>query len=146
MLFRSDVSAAALAVATSNAQRHSVADRITFLEGDLFGPVAGQTFDLIVSNPPYIADAEFPSLEVGVRDFEPRTALDGGPDGLGFYRRIAADVVNHLVPGGFLMVEIGATQEAAVRELLAARLELGPTLRDAAGRPRVVTATRRPGS
>jgi len=141
-----DVSAAALTVAASNAQRHGVADRVTFLEGDLFGPVAGQAFDLIVSNPPYIADAEFASLDVGVREFEPRAALAGGPDGLDFYRRIAADAASFLSPGGTVVVEIGATQEAAVRELFAARLEPGPSFKDAAGRPRVATANSRPGS
>jgi release factor glutamine methyltransferase len=141
-----DASAPALAVAAANAQKHGVADRITLLEGDLFGPVAGQTFDLIVSNPPYIAQGEFSSLDVGVRDFEPRSALDGGPDGLNFYRRIAAEAANYLVPGGSILVEIGATQEAAVRELFGATLELGPTYKDAAGRPRVVSAKRRQGS
>jgi release factor glutamine methyltransferase len=141
-----DVSPTALAVAKSNAEKHGVADRITFTEGDLFGPVAGHTFDLIVSNPPYIAEAEFPSLDVGVRDFEPRSALAGGPDGLDFYRRIATEASNYLVPGGVVLVEIGATQESAVRDLFAAHLEVGPTYKDAAGRPRVVSATRRPGS
>jgi release factor glutamine methyltransferase len=141
-----DVSPTALAVATANAETHGVADRITLLEGDLFGPVAGQTFDMVVSNPPYIAHSEFPTLAIGVRDFEPRSALDGGPDGLEFYRRIAADVANYLVPGGPVLVEIGSTQEAAVRDLFAARLDVGPTYRDMAGRPRVVSATRRPGS
>lgn len=141
-----DVSSPALAVAIGNAQRHGVADRITFLEGDLFAPVAGQTFDLIVSNPPYIADAEFTSLDVGVREFEPRAALAGGPDGLDFYRRIAADVQTYLCPGGAILVEIGATQEAAVRDLFAARLDSDTSFKDSAGRPRVVTAKRRPGS
>jgi release factor glutamine methyltransferase len=141
-----DVSPTALAVAAGNAQRHAVADRVTFLEGDLFGPVAGQTFDLVVSNPPYIARSEFPALDAGVREFEPRAALDGGPEGLDFYRRIAADVANYLGPGGAVMVEIGATQEPAVRELFAAHLDPGPGFKDAAGRPRVVTARRRAGS
>src|SRR4051812_39033952 len=141
-----DVSPAALAVAAANAQTHGVAARITFLEGTLFGPVAGQTFDLIVSNPPYIARSEFPALDAGVREFEPRAALDGGPEGLDFYRRIAADVANHLAPCGAVMVEIGATQEPAVRELFAAHLDPGPSFKDAAGRPRVVTARRRAGS
>jgi release factor glutamine methyltransferase len=133
-------------VAIGNAQRHGVADRITFLEGDLFAPVAGQTFDLIVSNPPYIADAEFAALDVGVREFEPRAALAGGPDGLDFFRRIAADVQTYLSPGGAILVEIGATQEAAVRDLFAARLDPDTSVKDSAGRPRVVTAKRRPGS
>jgi release factor glutamine methyltransferase len=141
-----DISTAALAVAASNAERHGVADRITYLEGDLFSPVTGQTFDLVVSNPPYIADAEFAALDVGVRDFEPRTALAGGPDGLDVYRRIAADVANVLAPGGVVVVEIGATQEVAVRELFAHHLDIGPSFKDPAGRPRVLTANRRPGS
>jgi release factor glutamine methyltransferase len=141
-----DVSGPALVIAAANAQTHGLADRVTFLEGDLFAPVAGKMFDMIVSNPPYIAESEFPSLDVGVRDFEPRSALDGGPDGLNFYRRIAADVANHLNPGGSVLVEIGATQEAAVRELFGATLEFGPTYKDTAGRPRVVSAKRRPGS
>jgi release factor glutamine methyltransferase len=141
-----DISSQALAVAASNAQRHGIADRVTFVEGDLFGPVAGQTFDLVVSNPPYISHGEFASLDVGVREFEPRAALDGGPEGLDFYRRIAADVANYVAPDGAVMVEIGATQERAVRDLFAATLEPGPAFRDAAGRPRVVTAKRRAGS
>src|SRR5262249_10205401 len=135
-----DVSGAAIAVATANAARYCVADRITFAAGDLFAAVSGQAFDLIVSNPPYIAHGEFPGLDVGVREFEPRSALDGGPDGLNFYRRIAAEAPAHLAAGGSLLVEIGATQEAAVRELFAAHLELGPTFKDPAGRPRVVSA------
>lgn len=138
-----DVSAAALAVAAGNAAKHGVADRVTFLEGDLFAPVAGQTFDVIVSNPPYIAHGEFPTLDPGVRDFEPRSALDGGPDGLDVYRRLAAAAADFLAPGGTLLVEIGPTQAPAVRELFAARLDPGPTFKDAAGRPRVVTAKRR---
>jgi len=135
-----DVSSSAITIATGNAARHGVADRITFAEGDLFTPVAGQTFDLIVSNPPYIAHGEFQGLDVGVRDFEPRSALDGGPDGLDFYRRIAAEAPAYLAPGGSLLVEIGATQEAPVRELFAVHLEPGPTFKAPAGRPRVVSA------
>jgi release factor glutamine methyltransferase len=137
-----DASASALAVAAGNAAKHAVADRVAFLEGDLFAPVAGQTFDAIVGNPPYIAHAEFPVLDPGVRDFEPRAALDGGPDGLAFYRRIAAEAPAYLNPGGTILLEVGATQAAVVRELLAAHLDAGPTFNDPAGRPRVVTAKR----
>jgi len=135
-----DVSSSAITIATENAARHGVTDRVTFAQGDLFAPVAGLTFDLIVSNPPYIAHGEFANLDVGVREFESRPALDGGPDGLDFYRRIAAEVPVYFSPGGALLVEIGATQEAAVRELFAAHLEPGPTFKDPAGRPRVVSA------
>lgn len=139
-----DASPEALAVASRNAARHQVTDRVGFRQGDLFGPVAGETFDLVVSNPPYIAQSEFPALDRGVRDFEPRAALDGGPDGLDFFRRIAAEVVNYLKPGGTVLVEVGATQAEAVRDLFGAQLEVGKTFPDSAGRPRVVSAKRRP--
>ncbi|MBA4067634.1 MAG: peptide chain release factor N(5)-glutamine methyltransferase [Isosphaera sp.] len=138
-----DASADALDVAKRNATRHGVADRVEFLHGDLFAPLpAGAAFDLVVSNPPYIAQHEFAGLPTDVRDHEPRTALDGGPDGLDFYRRIAAGVGPFLKPGGRLLLEIGATQEADVRAVLGGRpeLEVGPTLKDLARLPRVVTA------
>jgi release factor glutamine methyltransferase len=138
-----DVSASAIEVASGNAKTHGVADRVSFVEGDLFTPVIGRTFDLIVSNPPYIAHGEFATLDPGVRDFEPRSALDGGVDGLDFYRRIANEVPVFLAPGATILVEIGSTQEPAVRDLFAAQLELGPTLKDTAGRPRVITARRK---
>lgn len=141
-----DVSPDALAVAKKNAAKHGVADRMTFLQGDLFGPLPpGSTFDLVVSNPPYIAQSEFASLAPDVRDHEPRMALDGGPDGLAFYRRIASGVVPFLKPGGSLLLEIGYTQDEAVRGLLAERpeLEVGPTLKDTGGHSRVVTAKRK---
>jgi len=141
-----DVSPDALAVATRNAAKHGVADRMTLLQGDLFAPLtSGSTFDLIVSNPPYIAANEFAALMPDVRDHEPRVALDGGADGLIFYRRIAAAVGPFLKPGGKLLLEIGATQDGDVRALLAERpeLEVGLTLKDDARLTRVVTAKKR---
>ncbi len=98
----------------------------------------------MVSNPPYIAQGEFADLAPDVRDHEPRGALDGGSDGLAFYRRIAAGVVPFLKPGGRLVMEIGHTQNEAVRATLAEwpELEVGPTLKDMAGHPRVVTVKR----
>ena len=141
-----DISPDALAVAQRNAAKHSVADRMTFLQGDLFEPIAaGSTFDLIASNPPYIAANEFAELDPDVRDHEPRVALDGGADGLIFYRRIAAAVGPFLKPGGKLLLEIGSTQDADVRALLAERpeLEVGPTLKDDAKHTRVVTARKK---
>jgi len=138
-----DISPKALAIARGNAEHHGVAERVTFLEGDLFAPVAVQTFDLIVSNPPYIAHAEFPTLDPGVRDFEPRSALDGGPDGLEFYRRLAAEAGQFLNPSGTILVEIGSTQEESVRALFAERMKVGNTIRDLGGRPRVIAAQRR---
>jgi release factor glutamine methyltransferase len=141
-----DVSPDALAVARRNAERHGVADRMTFLLGDLFAPLPlGSTFDLIVSNPPYIAAGEFADLAPDVRDHEPRAALDGGPDGLAFYRRIAAGVGPFLKPGGKLLLEVGHTQDEPVRRLLAERaeLEVGPTAKDLGKIPRVVTAKKK---
>lgn len=141
-----DVSPDALAVAKRNAAKHGVAERMTFRQGDLFGALpAGATFDMVVSNPPYIAQGEFASLAPDVRDHEPRIALDGGPDGLAFYRRITAGVGPLLKPGGSLLLEIGWTQEDVVRALVAERPELepGPTLKDMGKHPRVVTAKRR---
>ena len=138
-----DVSPDALEVARRNATRHGVADRVTFLHGDLFAPLpAGSAFDLVASNPPYIAHHEFAGLQREVRDHEPRGALDGGADGLAYYRRIAAGVGPVLKPGGRLLLEIGSTQDADVRAILAAQpeLEVGPTLKDMAGHPRVVSA------
>jgi release factor glutamine methyltransferase len=137
-----DVSPDALAVARKNAERHNLAGRIRFLEGDLFDAVpAGERFAFVLSNPPYIDPAEFPSLAPEVRDHEPRLALDGGPGGLAAYERIAARAGDFLEPGGRLILEIGSTQCEAVRGLLAARgLTAGPALPDAAGLPRVVVA------
>ena len=135
-----------LAVAKRNAEKHGVASRITFLQGDLFSPLPpGGTFDLVASNPPYIAQHEFAGLAPDVRDHEPRVALDGGPDGLEFYRRIAAGVGLFLKPGGKLLLEVGVTQAEAVRGLLAAQpdLEVGPTVKDLGGHARVVTTKRR---
>jgi len=137
-----DASADAVQVATANAVKHGVADRVTILPGDLFDPVAGQTFDLIVSNPPYIGHEEFAGLDKGVRDFEPRQALDGGVDGLDFYRRIAMSAAAHLAPGGAIFVEIGQTQGPAVEALLTTHVGPGKTYVDMSGRPRVVSAKR----
>lgn len=138
-----DVSPDALAVAARNAIRHGVAERIEFLKGDLFAPLEpGSAFDLIVSNPPYIAPDEFPSLAPDVRDHEPRVALEGGSDGLAFYRRIAAGVGPYLKPGGRLLMEIGYTQDESVRAILGQEqgLEVGPTIKDMCGHSRVVVA------
>jgi release factor glutamine methyltransferase len=104
-----DLSAQALAVASGNAKRHNVANRITFVESNWFQNIQG-TYDLIVSNPPYIPAREIPTLEAEVRDHDPHLALDGGEDGLDPYRIIAAHAARHLAPGGTIAVEIGAGQ------------------------------------
>jgi release factor glutamine methyltransferase len=102
-----DLSGEALSTARQNAARHQVAERIEFHQGDGFASLGRERrFDLIVSNPPYIATAELQSLEPEVRDYEPRVALDGGPDGLDFYRRIAAEAGGFLRPGGRAMLEL----------------------------------------
>jgi release factor glutamine methyltransferase len=108
-----DVSAEALGMAARNGEAHRVIDRLTLLEGDLFTPVAGR-FDLIVSNPPYIPSKDITLLDPEVRDFDPPLALDGGTDGLAFYRRIVEAVPGHLEPGGVCALELGIHQAQAV--------------------------------
>lgn len=114
-----DVSAGALRLARQNAARHRAAERIRFYESDGFvGLPAGLTFDLIVANPPYIASAEIARLAPEVRHHDPRVALDGGADGLDFYRRLAAEAQPLLRPGGRLALEFGDGQADAVRQIL----------------------------
>ena len=109
-----EISAAAAAVARKNAERNAVADRVDVREGDLWVPVAGERFDLIVANPPYIATSVIATLSAEVRR-EPVLALDGGADGLAFYDRICASARDHLEEGGALVVEHGFDQADAVR-------------------------------
>jgi len=107
-----DISAAALAVAERNAVRNCV--KIRFLQGSLLEPVKGQSFDLIVSNPPYIPTADIDKLEPEVRSGDPYDALDGGPDGLDFYRKLIPAAAGFLNPDGWLLVELGIGQAADV--------------------------------
>jgi len=113
-----DISPAALAVARDNAARNHA--RVRFLEGNLLAPVAAEHFDLIASNPPYVPETDRPSLSVEVRDFEPALALFAGPDGLAIYRRLIPQAFAALVPGGWLLLEIGYGQRDAIHALLAA--------------------------
>jgi len=113
-----DISAEALALAQQNAVQNQVAERIEFLHGDGFAALGGpRTFALISSNPPYIASAEIATLEPEVRDFDPRAALDGGADGLDFYRRLAAEAKNFLAADGKIMLEFGDGQADAIKKL-----------------------------
>jgi release factor glutamine methyltransferase len=112
----SDLSAAALAVAKGNAEALGVAGRASFVQANWFEGIGG-TFDLIVSNPPYIPLGDIAGLAADVREFDPARALDGGPDGLEAYRRIASGAGGHLAAKGHIVVEIGAGQENAVNEL-----------------------------
>ncbi len=113
-----DVSPDALALAKANAERHQVASRMEFLLGDGFAALSTpRLFDLIVSNPPYIASAEIATLDPEVRDFDPRGALDGGTDGLDFYRRLAKQAAAFLKLGGKIMVEFGDGQAPEIKSL-----------------------------
>jgi release factor glutamine methyltransferase len=139
-----DLSPDALALATRNAAKHGIADRVRFLQGDLFAPVLAEHFDFVVSNPPYIPTGDIPGLAPGVRNYEPHLALDGGVDGFAVFDRLIADAEMHLNPGGWLLVEIGSPQETPARQRLEARSAYHnvATLIDGAGHPRVVKAQR----
>jgi release factor glutamine methyltransferase len=134
-----DISSDALALAKANAAHNHVADRIEFLQGDGFAALqnVGQAsclfpsekkkletggtpvlhFDLIISNPPYIPSAEIATLQTEVRDFDPRAALDGGADGLDFYRKLAVEAKPFLKPDGKIMLEFGDGQAGAIRKI-----------------------------
>ena len=139
-----DISSEALALARANAARHSVQDRIQFIESDGFdGLPADLRFDLIVSNPPYIATAEIATLQPEVRDHDPRLALDGGADGLDFYRRLAEQGGARLNAGGKIMVELGDGQAAAVTEIFSAQKWIVEAIRqDDSPRDRFLLAKR----
>ena len=116
-----DVSPDALALAKQNAEQNQVAERIEFLLGDGFAALVAETqFDLLISNPPYIASAEIATLEPEVKDFDPRAALDGGADGLDFYRRLAVDAKPFLKPDGKIMLEFGDGQADAIKKIFEA--------------------------
>jgi release factor glutamine methyltransferase len=113
-----DVSPDALAMARQNAASHQVESRIQFIEGDGFSALAPKSrFNLIISNPPYIPSADIATLDPEVREHDPRLALDGGADGLDFYRRQAREAGDFLLPGGRIMVELGDGQAEAVKNL-----------------------------
>ncbi|MCE3003571.1 MAG: peptide chain release factor N(5)-glutamine methyltransferase [Xanthomonadaceae bacterium] len=134
-----DASAEALAIARANAGRLGLS-RVAFLHGDWFAPVAGRRFDLVLANPPYIADDD-PHLARGDLRFEPRGALAAGADGLDAIRHIAAAAPAHLAPGGRIAIEHGFAQAGAVRALLEATgLREAGTLRDLAGHERITHA------
>jgi len=141
-----DISSVAIDVAGVNARRHGVADRIRFLAGNLFAPVKPlpETFDLIVSNPPYIRNGELPMLAPEIREWEPTVALDGGPDGLDTYRRIIAEGHKYLATGGSIVLEIGADMAPDVADLFSRSGCYGPAsvYQDYAGKDRVIAAVK----
>ena len=121
-VFAIDLSNASLDVARQNAARHAVGERITWLEGDLLGPLGGQQLegriDVIVSNPPYIAEPDWETLQPEVRLFEPRGALVAGPQGTEMHERLLDEAGQYLSPGGVLIMEIGAGQAHVVRRIV----------------------------
>ena len=154
-----DISAEALALARENAARNNVAGRIEFLQGDGFvalqavghassrsnssttGKMPVPPFDLIVSNPPYIPSAEIQTLQPEVRDFDPRSALDGGADGLDFYRKLAIEAKPFLSAGGKIMLEFGDGQAKAVRRIFEdEQWTVGAVKDDYSGRARILIA------
>jgi release factor glutamine methyltransferase len=135
-----DLSAAALDVARENAERHGVAGRVRLVESDLLRAVRGERFDVVVSNPPYVAKGDV--LEAQVREYEPREALFAGPTGLEIYRRLIPEAREALVAGGWLLIEIGHGQRAALADLLAGWDGLEFVV-DLQGIPRVAIAQRR---
>jgi release factor glutamine methyltransferase len=134
-----DASEGALAVVAENARRHGVAERVHCLASDLLSALPGPV-PLIVANLPYVTSEEWKGLIPEIRDYEPQSALDGGPDGLSLIRRLLATAGGHLLPGGGVLLEIGASQGAAVTALAQEQLPQGrvEVYRDYAELDRVV--------
>ncbi|HEX9023429.1 MAG TPA: HemK/PrmC family methyltransferase, partial [Geobacteraceae bacterium] len=137
-VFGVDPSSSALELAGRNAAKHGVT--IILRQGSLLEPFAGERFGLIISNPPYIPSADIAGLQPEVRDYEPREALDGGGDGLDFYRAIISEATGHLETDGWLLFEVGIGQAQEVVGLFAANgaFEELFTAKDPAGIERVV--------
>ncbi len=119
-LWATDISTQAINLAVENARIHCMLERICFLPGDLFVPIRGKesSFDIILCNPPYIPTGQIDELQPEIKDFEPRLAVDGGEDGLYFYRRMVPEAINFMKPAGYLVVEIGESQANSVQEIM----------------------------
>lgn len=144
-IMATDTSAQALDVARGNAAAHDVGERIDFVHCDVLGGVpADRRLDAVVSNPPYVRSNEMAALPRDVRDFEPSSALDGGPEGVDVIARLAPQAAERLRPGGWLMVEIGPTVLDAARAVVSAecRLTITDIKKDLAQHPRVIIARR----
>jgi release factor glutamine methyltransferase len=136
-----DLSARAVDIARENAKLNEVS--IRFFEGDLLAPVAAERFEIVVSNPPYVPEADRATLSIEVREYEPALALFAGDDGLEVYRRLIPAAFAVLIPGGYLVLEIGFGQSPAIGELLAkSGFEQIEFLPDLQGIPRVACARR----
>ena len=142
-----DLSSRALAIAVENARRHGVSEKVTFLEGDLWEPlipIQGLTFSMVVSNPPYIPTGELASLQREIKEHEPFLALNGGPDGLDFYRQIFNSLHTFLEPDGMIALEVGMGQIPQVKSLSAAAglFKTMEVVKDYSGIERVLLAYR----
>jgi release factor glutamine methyltransferase len=138
-----DISTAALAVAEKNAQQLGGEERIRFVVSDLFAALSDERYDCIVSNPPYVATGEV--LEPQVREYEPAAALYAGEDGLAIYRRLIPEAIEHLEPGGHLLLELGHGQRAVLQQMLAqSGFEDVRFVDDLQGIPRVAIGRARP--
>ena len=133
-----DISQDALALATENAALHQLQDRIKFVQSDLLHGLKIQTFDIIISNPPYIPSGDIGSLQQEL-SHEPILALDGGPDGLDLYRQLIPQSMKYLSPGGVLLLEIGP--QAVETIMLGAGYGMIRTIKDYAGLPRILVGT-----
>jgi release factor glutamine methyltransferase len=140
-IIATDRSADALMVARANVEAHCVGDRVELRRGHLLEPLAGERVDAVVSNPPYVASGEWGRLAAGVRDFEPREALDGGRDGLAPTRELIASARQVLRPGGLLALEVDARRAGPTASLVAAAgFDSCEVVQDLFGRPRHVRA------
>ena len=148
-IYTNDISHDALTLAKENIKIHGVTDKVNLLHGDFFGTFIGSVekkrIDFIVSNPPYVTEAEWHELEPEVKDNEPRQALVGGEDGLCFYRRIIKGAVDWLKPGGYLIIEIGETQANSVITLMQDDLHFDniEAIKDLQGKERIISARRK---
>jgi release factor glutamine methyltransferase len=140
-LYGVDISGEALAMATSNAERLGLSSRVKLVQGDLLQPFLSQSmeFDLVVSNPPYVGTAEPDKVQREVREHEPAVAVFAGESGMEIYRRLIPQAWTALKPGGYLLIEIGYSMEAAIDELLSQWQERR-SIADLQGIPRVVVA------
>ena len=141
-MYASDLSADALEIARANATRLQVEKDIEFRQADLLEGYPDETFDIVVSNPPYVGESEHDKVQLEVRKFEPHMAVFGGPEGMDIYRRLIPQARRVLKPNRWLAMEIGYSQEASVRELLAGWEEVS-SIPDLQGIPRVVMAKKR---
>lgn len=149
-VFASDISSDALALAGENAKKHGVEERVRFVEGDLFDPLREKElpFDLILSNPPYIAVKDLDTLPREVRDYEPRIALDGGDSGMDYVEKIIREAPAFLNPGGWVLVEMDPEQTGRALSLINedSRYLHGERIKDYSHRYRVVYAQRTQGN